>query len=1118
MSDLQSALKALNSLGPSLPPPAIRTQAETVAERKRQREEKAAQPKATVWDGIGAANVKGGVGALHRAFTEWGIEADADFRLTEEDSKRWDDLGILPQQRELFYRATSKEHLRFLEQVAFENQQADQTLSQFGLMGNLALGLTDPVMMALDIATGGLGYAARAGRLANLTRAGLQAAGTSVAVEGLSAHYDPSKTLTEMAFTAGSSFLFAGALGARKGHELIQVDKSVDPDRVAAHLNDEVPLSENNGDLSAARVKGIPDDPMPGVPELRSETPLEAQWSQAAAQDAHKEVAMRNVRFDYSATFNRAKSPEMRKVGMTFYRDGVGYKDHSDVKESTVEFSRRHRSRLLAPVNIALGKQWQAYRQEHGIFRFNFKAARAFEDEVGRAVRGDVDVSPQAQAVAQTVKEALEEARKLAVNSGLKEFDFEHTLPNYLPRIFSANGYRRLFSELGLEHADVVRNLLMPAFRKAWGDEADDDVLHAVAEAWLKRAHQNTTGEGGLSFRSMSTEDVEEMRQLLKDGGADEAKIEGFLSRFKSQAEESSKHARAKRRIDMDENFAADLRDKHGNLVRVRVSDLLENNISTVMERHISDIAGWSAMSRVANVRNAAEFERWKNQAKVAESKHSADASKFERGIEIGFNATFNRNTEKEPQAFRSRLLRLLRATNFARLMNQVGFTQFAEFGTVIAHVGVLNFLRAVAHTSPMGYFLRDETGKLSDEIARILEELFSPGTDHILHNPFTRSEGDGGISPTFGDNAFGRAVDNTVDKAAQMTSWMSGMAPINSYLQKVGGHAMLLKMMQQAKKPNISRSYVQRLRSWGLSEAQQEKVFALLKNVNKVQDINPNALDFDTREALSAFMYRATRHMMTEADPADSFALMHNEFGKVLMQFRTFAVSSYTRHVLGGVHHWRDWHTYMMLTMSASFAGLGWAAREYLNTIGDPEKRAQQLTAERIAKNAIAQSSFASFLPAIVDTVADDVLGHDPVFANSRSTGLNNNFFTGNPTIDLANKAQSSLGIIGTILDKDKELDQKQVRTFWRMMFFQNLTGARNIAEYAIKHNFPTDGKNPAPDYAWQDDEDGSHDPAGVLKDDNSFNAFLKALHSPVDEEPDDDYIPSQDDLPPFP
>ncbi|MFC6842073.1 hypothetical protein ACFQGW_22195 [Xanthomonas theicola] len=191
---------------------------DAVRENKAAREEaQRRKDQTTVWDGIGAAQVKGGIGFIDRFVTSLGFEPTPDYRIPTDARKRWEAMGIRPEQWELFGKATSDEHLGYLESIAFQNQMADEDLAQFALGGQIALGLTDPVAAGIDLASGGLGYAAKAGRIGNMARSGIQAAGTSALMSAATATYDPEQTLAETVQGAALSFAFAGALGARRG-------------------------------------------------------------------------------------------------------------------------------------------------------------------------------------------------------------------------------------------------------------------------------------------------------------------------------------------------------------------------------------------------------------------------------------------------------------------------------------------------------------------------------------------------------------------------------------------------------------------------------------------------------------------------------------------------------------------------------------------------------------------------------------------------------------------------------------------------------------------------------------------------------------------------------------
>ncbi|HHA2858166.1 TPA: hypothetical protein ACOFDH_000543 [Stenotrophomonas maltophilia] len=92
--------------------------------------------------------------------------------------------------------------------------------------------------------------------------------------------------------------------------------------------------------------------------------------------------------------------------------------------------------------------------------------------------------------------------------------------------------------------------------------------------------------------------------------------------------------------------------------------------------------------------------------------------------------------------------------------------------------------------------------------------------------------------------------------------------------------------------------------------------------------------------------------------------------------------------------------------------------------------------------------------IPAVTDAVWADALGNDPVFANNRSTGLENGVM-GIPSIDLFNKVYGSTRMIGSAIRDDEEITEKQMRDFWKIWWFNNMTGVRNIADQALQQ-FP--------------------------------------------------------------
>lgn len=1138
----------------------------------------------TVWDGIGAVQVKGGIGFIDRLVQSMDYSPTPGYVLPEDSRKRWESLGIRPEQWELFGRAVSDDHLHYLEGLAIQNQMADEDLSQFGMVGNMALSLTDPVATGIDLLSGGLGYSAKVGRLANLARSGAQGAAVTGLMDTAQSVYNPEMTVKQTLVDSAMSFAMAGALGARKG--LPQDDVS----RIRETAGVDDPNKENMG---AAKVSGIPDDPTPGVMPLRAEDQTSRAFADRAIENADIKPAFSPVRADLAAVGGNAKSPEMREATRLYHRDGVGYTDRDvQVQESAPEFAKRHLQTLDTELRAGIGAVWSRAKEDnHWGFLEAQDRYHDFQEEVGRAVRGDTDVSPHAKEAADVARKVLQKTLKLGNESGL---DIADAGPNYLPRYFSERGFRTLFSDYGLDEDEVTQNLLVPAMRKAWdmGDPEDaakhadieqnalgtssqatrareraedslketndrrqalkdaeealaerraegattpaaerriraaerrvadadrklqrsierhekakaklkdrlesdaeaksarksadeqasnrtaylEELLPVVAKAWLKRAQANFEKNSmDLLLRPLDSSNIEELRSMLTEAGVSAERSAKLLSALENKVEEGGKAARARHRIDIDENFSTTFNRKGGDKVVVKVSDLLDNNIDSVMTRYLREMTGWSALSSKAGVKNRSELEKFHSSILDAERRAGGSVDKQKRLLEIGEAATFGRSTEQNPSSAYSKWGRFLRNWNVGRLMNQVGFVQWAELGPTLAYSGVKGLLMSAPEAQ--GFLRRGADGLLTTKEARVVEQLFgAPGTEPLRNPAFLRlDDADGLMSRAiFSDSdspklrKLGENVENLQSIANHATSWLSGMAPINIMLQRFAARGFLIRMMDLAKKANPGAADIARLRNWGLSEADQAKVFAVLRKAKNIEDIDPDALDFKTREAMSSFLFRASRKIVLEGDTGDSVLMMHNTTGRLFLQFRSFMFYSYTNHFLNSLRHLDDWRTYAMMILSTASAGMGWAARAYLNTIGDPEQREKVLTFDNFAKNAVAQSSWSNFVPTVTDSVfkdamgitpenAEERLGFNPLFTDNRSTGLQNGIM-GVPALDLSAKLYGSTRMLGSMMWEDEHVTKKQVQDFAKIFWLQNMTGVRNIVN-EVADQFP--------------------------------------------------------------
>ena len=155
-----------------------------------------------------------------------------------------------------------------------------------------------------------------------------------------------------------------------------------------------------------------------------------------------------------------------------------------------------------------------------------------------------------------------------------------------------------------------------------------------------------------------------------------------------------------------------------------------------------------------------------------------------------------------------------------------------------------------------------------------------------------------------------------------------------------------------------------------------------------KLRQINPDK--WDDAEALDTFtmaVHREARRVVQENDIGASTPWLHTTTGKLMTQFRTFALTAWSKSTLHSIHH-HDFQAWMSLQMSMLMGGMAYVAQTSLN-VADKKDRAKRLAPEEIAKAAFQRTAIASMGPALIDTAATTLFRTDPLFAYGASRSI---------------------------------------------------------------------------------------------------------------------------------
>ena len=108
------------------------------------------------------------------------------------------------------------------------------------------------------------------------------------------------------------------------------------------------------------------------------------------------------------------------------------------------------------------------------------------------------------------------------------------------------------------------------------------------------------------------------------------------------------------------------------------------------------------------------------------------------------------------------------------------------------------------------------------------------------------------------------------------------------------------------------------------------------------------------------------------------------------------------------------------------------------------------EVRSRRVGGATFQRNTYSTLLPAFIDTAAY-LSGVDP-FLNYRSSGLETNIWTGNPTISLIEKTTGAIRSTGkAIIDDEYDFSKKDAKNILRIMPYQNMLGWSNFTQHMI-------------------------------------------------------------------
>ena len=531
----------------------------------------------------------------------------------------------------------------------------------------------------------------------------------------------------------------------------------------------------------------------------------------------------------------------------------------------------------------------------------------------------------------------------------------------------------------GIVKEDDMVSALANGYRKAgWmgpGQEAQD-LATTLAKALITRAKSSADGVNMNLSDLMNADGRAFLEAMLRDANVPTEKIESIVERITGNKEESGKMSSLKRRNSIDLSEALPTTDGS----TLQIVDLLDTDAFGNARRYARQVAGASALAR-KGIRSRTERETFINAAMKEREALGEEAmdpevlramfTNFDGGPIHGY--AFGQKSEGvgPAVAFAKRLTSV-------SLLQGLGFAQLAETGSVMAAVGLQNFVDRAVHQR-----LSKMSREKQMDTLRSLEFLTGRiGEDHRYFAPHLEMD-------SMGKHDMGQfmtGVQGMLGKAQFLNGYTSGFNTMRSWQQTTLALGKADRIIQaglrevDGKRTGFSPAEIKRLKDFGIDERDAKRLIELVDNGTitlrdnlfggkAVDAFNMDKWPEGLAEDFSAGITRTINQSVQKSMAGESDVFMNQAAVGLFLQFKTFPLQAVSKQTIRHLRH-ADQEALMTVLYGATTAYMSL----YLRDVAYGRERS---TKER-AMAAVGYSNMTSFVPMVNDPAMTMLGLHD--------------------------------------------------------------------------------------------------------------------------------------------
>ncbi|GAB2639870.1 hypothetical protein [Vibrio panuliri] len=965
-------------------------------------------------------------------------------------------LKTVPAQyhQEILNETDTKQSMFDLAERYQEQAKRDEIIMSHGIGGALLGGLfatvTDP------IAWTGVGIAGKvttAPKFLKMTRMQRAFAGgmvdvtaTTAPVELLVAQNDPTYSSEDAMWAVGTSFLAGAAAGGLLNpdvkREVAKVVKRQEIQAAKAFIDktEGVEASESlkKAEESTRQVKTTTKDIFEAdAPDI--------------APEHYADVSMASQVF-------RSKVPSIRKLMNSLIPDEL----NKGQGENSLEWVEYKNEQILTELERGRQSSLRNYFMEQTGKR---RGSQALEDEYQMKLyiareTGKPSGSPVIDAEAARTNAFMKDMLAMEKNSlfdegiegaGVKGAEDIPEVDNYIQRRWDVG-------KMKPEQGEVIINTLAEKindlhyrkegelFDPAWMKTEGGKRSLKLAELFYDKLTVGATLKSLDPVRLLSLDSIDQIKKQLNDWDVDSSTIQDIVKEMEHiEMLKPSDKGRAqfhKRRLQIDvtqpsrttgrapiewlntDPHALDASRIRNGLGRVALARQGITDVGTDLPKILADITREARQPDI--------------EIDIASREFQSQLNLIQKSVDMILGRPMGTGSEGE------QLMRIGSKAAYSAFGGMMGIAQLADMGNQVSYLGtnvLLANLKAFKANIKRAVKGGEEADDLFDECSYFVGSLADSAFTHRV----TLKQDEFENATSKGLNR----VENFLDKANRVTSFMSGINFLNDGMQRATVNMGIDHFVRFANgaKSKFNQGLLDEL---GVTEKEWQSIKGnILKHAEfdgkRTQKAGIENWDREARATFGRVMYKFTRNVVTEPYRTSLPSWMNTPIGKFIGTFRTHMFAAWPKVFLKNIKMIRegDIKRFMHFANMTAFGALSYMANEIISR----KEEDRRFAIEDIAKGSFQRASYSSFMTMGIDQINYIATGEN--MFNYRTTGLGGDFITGAAPYGLYTKGKAAIeGGLRAVVDENYQYSQQDFRNAKGALVFGNMIGVSQLLQ----------------------------------------------------------------------